>query len=313
MQSLSRAATGLRRGAASPNLLLREVNRAYHRRLYRRSYNTAGVDVVAADWDNLLVLDACRYDDFADRHDLPGDLSARTSRGSHTSEFLRGNFNGRDLPDTVYVTASPVFQRGAGDRYRARFHDVVNVWREDGWDEEYGTVLPETTTRYARRAARDHPEKRLVVHYLQPHYPFVGSDLAAESGVPDPDASGTDFWGRLMAGDLRVPPAAVREAYRANLDRALVHVERLLAELPGKTVVTADHGNMFGEPARPVPVREWGHPPGVYTPELVRVPWLEHDTGTRKRIVAGEAAGGREAAVDEAVVEERLRNLGYRG
>jgi hypothetical protein len=82
----------VRRALTHRKLLLRELNRLYHTRGNRRAYNPDGVDVLAEDWDNLLILDACRYDAFAARADLPGRLERRRSRGSHTSEFLSGIF-----------------------------------------------------------------------------------------------------------------------------------------------------------------------------------------------------------------------------
>lgn len=286
------------------------MNRLYYKRLYNREYNTDGVDVMAEDWDTLVVLDACRYDLFRDHHTLPGSLSRRESRGSHTSEFIFGNFHGREFPDAVYVTASPILQRGLGRKYETSFHDVVNVWAEDGWNEEHNTVLAGTMTEYAIEAAERYPHKRLVVHYMQPHFPFVGVDFPIEGvTVPDPAVIETDIWMRLMTDTLDVPHARVRDAYGENLTRAMPAVERLLGELDGKVVVTSDHGNMLGERASPVPVREWGHPPGVYTPELVTVPWLEYDAGPRPAIQAGET--GDMSAVEDDVVADRLRHLGY--
>ncbi|ELZ23103.1 hypothetical protein C475_15679, partial [Halosimplex carlsbadense 2-9-1] len=90
-------------------------------------------------------------------------------------------------------------------------------------------------------------------------------------------------------------------------------VKELLGELSGKTVVTSDHGNMLGERARPIPIREWGHPDGVYTPELVTVPWLEYESGPRREVVAEAPVDETESgdAVEDDVVAERLRNLGY--
>jgi hypothetical protein len=305
MYSPDQLRRGLRRGARNPSFFGRELNRLYHRRLYRRSHNAAGRDVVAADWDNLVILDACRFDDFAREQELPGRLERSVSRGSHTVEFLEGNFGGRQLLDTVYVTASPQLYRWR-DRVDATFRDVVDVWREDGWDEEHRTVLPETMAEHALEAAEQYPNKRLVAHFVQPHYPFVGADLdTAQLRSDEPD-----IWNRLRRGDADVPPRVVREAYRENLRRALPAVERLLSALTGKTVVTSDHGNMFGERAAPVPIREWGHPPGVYTEELVAVPWLVHDGGVRKRITEdAESAATQE--VEDGVVDDRLSQLGY--
>ncbi len=305
MKTRARLARALR----EPVLFLRGINRLFYRRLGTRDHNPDGVDVFEADWDNLVILDACRYDMFERRADLPGRLERRRSRGSTTVEFLRANVAGRDLTDTVYVTANPQLYQHR-ESIRPAFHEVVDVWREDGWNEEHGTVLPETVTDYAERAAERHPHKRLVVHYMQPHYPFVGSDTGFDKGHLDGTGAETEnVWNRLLQGSLDVDRSEIWRLYDENLDRVLEHVAELLDGLEGKTVVTADHGNMVGERAFPVPFREWGHPRGIYTDELVTVPWLVVDSDSRRSITRGDAAATEAAESD--VVDERLRNLGY--
>lgn len=308
MYTAEQIVRGLRRGFSNPTFFGQECNRLYHRRLYRRAYNPHGVDVVAADWDNLLVLDACRYDDFEAIHDLPGTLERRYSRGSHTVEFLRANFQGRELLDTVYVTASPQLYRWR-DRIDATFHEVIDIWQGDGWDDDHETVLPATVRERALAAAERYPDKRLLVHFVQPHYPFIDAPELAPGGL-HPDDEGPDVWARLRSGDVDVSPERVRGAYRDNLRAVLPAVETLLTDLDGRSVVTADHGNMFGERAYPIPIREWGHPPGIYVEQLVAVPWLVHDAETRRNVTAGTAADADDV-VDDDVVADRLRQLGY--
>lgn len=311
MYSLAQIRRGLRRSLDDPSVLARECNRVYHRRLYRREFNTDGLDVMAADWDTLIVLDACRYDTFEAECDLPGRLERRESRGSHTVEFLAGNFADRDLEDTVYVTASPQLRRW-WDRIDTKLHDVIDVWREDGWNDEHHTVLPETMMAYALDAHDRYPNKRLVVHFLQPHYPFIDAPRELNPRRFGDTDDRPDIWGLLRRGDADVDPESVRRAYRDNLNRALPAVRELMDELDGRTVVTSDHGNMFGERAAPLPIREWGHPPGIYTDPLVSVPWHVHESGARRRITRGESAD-EEGPVDEDVLTDRLEQLGYVG
>lgn len=299
----------IRRAVSNPVRIGLECNRLYHRRGNRRPYNLSGVDVFREEWDTLIILDACRYDLFARRSTLPGTVETRRSRGSSTVEFLRGNVAGRDLRDTVYVTANPQLYRYR-DELDARFHDVIHVWMEAGWDEEHGTVLPETTTAYAREAAARYENKRLLVHYLQPHYPFIDADMGFDRGHIDKTADEDVFWLRLMDGRLDVSPTVIWKAYARNLDRALPHVESLMMDLDGRTVVSSDHGNMIDERAFPLPMRVWGHPKGIYVDSLVTVPWLVFDDGHRKEIVAEESVTPRRAVADE-VVTERLEELGY--
>lgn len=300
----------VKRGLSHPNLLFREVNRLYYTRAGTADYNEEGVAIMDEDWDNLLLLDACRYDMFAEQASLTGTLSKRTSRGSNTVEFLRGNFGDGTYHDTVYVTANPQFRR-FNDELDGEFHDVVDVWRDEGWDESYNTVLPSTTAEYARKARETYPDKRLLVHFIQPHYPFLSSDSTFDKQhLHQDDAETDDLWHQKFYGKLDTSRAEIWRLYRMTLDEALPHVKSLMTDLGGKTVVSADHGNMVGERARPIPLTEWGHPEGIHTPELVDVPWLEYESGERRTITEDPPKGQSEEAGDE--VNERLRQLGYR-
>jgi hypothetical protein len=267
-----------RRAARTPRLALRELNRLYHTRGRQRQYDHRGVNVFDEDWDNLLLLDGCSHDSFARRHDLPGRLERRRARGSHCREFLRGNVADRRLDNTVYVTATPEFTRCRDDLGGA-FHRVVDLWHGDGVDERYRTVLPETVTSSAMRARDRDPDRRLVVQFRQPSPPFVGPtgarELHGEGGVD---------WESIARDDP--PDDLLRDAFRENLDIVLPYVEDLLRSLPGRTVVSADHGELVGERSAPVPVREYGHPAGVWSGGLVEVPWLVHDEGPRRDTVA---------------------------
>ncbi len=298
---------GIKKGLTSPRHALQEVDRLFHRRLRTWSYNRKGLDVFAADWDNLLILDACRYDMFDRVADLPGETSSVQSRGSATTEFLQANVDGQELLDTVYVTASPMLHRHRDD-VDVVFHDVVNVWKDEGWNDRYRTVLPETMAKATREAAEEFPNKRLLVHFMQPHYPFIGP-----TGREHFDLDRLDFqWEDAATGDLGVSDRVLGEAFEENLEEVLPTVEDLLGHLQGMTVVTADHGQMLGERLFPVPVRGYGHPPGLYAEELVKVPWHVSNNGPRRECIpeAPVSDPGPDSAEDE-LANQRLRDLGY--
>lgn len=61
----------------------------------------------------------------------------------------------------------------------------------------------------------------------------------------------------------------IKHLYTENLKIALNSVKGILRRLDGKTIITSDHGEAFGEH------NEWGHRTGVSIPSLVKVPWLE--------------------------------------
>ncbi|CQR48729.1 hypothetical protein [Haloferax massiliensis] len=292
---------------ANPELFARAINRLYHTKLRETEFNHRGLNFMDQDWDNLIILDGCRYDTFERESNLPGQLSEVESLGSMTVEFLHGNLADRSMLDTVYVTGNGQFYHNSGS-LNTSFYDVENVWSEDEfWDEQNHTVLPESMVHCGLQASKQYPNKRLIIHFIQPHYPFIDSDIEIDDAF-DPDTPG--FWMRLMRGQIDVSEEEIREAYRSNLRIALPHVEKLLTQLSGKTVVTSDHGNMLDERSSPIPIREWGHPQGIYTEELTKVPWLEYQNGPRKDITTGSTKHSDDE-VDNETVEEHLKQLGY--
>lgn len=86
------------------------------------------------------------------------------------------------------------------------------------------------------------PDKRMVVHYLPPHWPYFG-EVGTEA-FGDDDGPQWETW---TAGRHHGDPETLLEAYRENLDLVLEHVADLVDTLDGKTVVTADHGQLLGD------------------------------------------------------------------
>lgn len=245
-----------------------------------------GDSIMHEKWDQLVILDGCRYDTFREYNTLEGALSTRISHGAQTPDFLHRNFSGASFPDTVYVTANPIHRvtEWCNVELDTVFHEVVDVWA-DKWDDEFGTVTPEDMVEATRRVYERYPERRVIAHFIQPHYPFIGptgQDID-HSGLNGKDRAeqGSDatdertVWTAAREGDLAIEQ--VRAAYEENLRLTLPHVRELLAEFDGTTVVTSDHGNHLGEFATPFPIRLYGHPEGVRTPELIKVPWLVAD------------------------------------
>jgi len=276
----------------------------------------SGIHLPDEEWDNLVILDACRYDMFKQQSDIDGNLTKRTSKGSNTPEFLKSNLKGRDFSDTVYVTANPQVNVHLTDE----FFKVINVW-EEHWDEERDTVLPNVVTKETIKAYEEYPNKRLISHFIQPHYPFIGKvgqdNLETHSGMELSKrmATGKDeyrdqksIWEQLYEGTVQMD--AVWDAYKENLDIALVEVECLVDVFEEYTVVTSDHGNALGERAWPFPTKIYGHPLGVRIPALTQIPWLITNEKKRKEITSGKPS---QADTDHhSEVVNRLQDLGYK-
>ena len=294
------------RKKASPYLI-----RKIHRILPRK-----GIDIPEEKWDNLVILDACRYDMFEQQSNIDGKLIKRTSKGSNTPEFLHSNFKGRDLSDVVYVTANPQVNVHLTDE----FFKVINVW-EEYWDENRNTVLPDVMVDQTIEAYNTYPNKRLVTHFIQPHYPFIGEigqdKLNNHSGMELSKrmATGEDayrnqksVWEQLYEGTVQTD--TVWDAYKENLDITLPHVKRLVDVFDEYTAVTSDHGNALGERSWPFPTRIYGHPLGIRMPALTDVPWLITNEDVRKEIIAEESS--QPDTNDQEKVLERLEDLGYK-
>lgn len=216
------------------------------------------------------------------------------SCASQTPEWLRTVFAERELGDTVYVTANPYSTEIAPDS----FHKIIDVSR-DGWDSDLGTVPADEVADAAVDALDSYPNKRLLIHFLQPHTPFVESDL--------PDDIVASPFEAITTG--RIERASVEQAYLDNLSYVLNYVESLIEELPNRTVVSADHGEMLGERAWPIPIRCYGHIPGIRTPELNDVPWAVVDGEPRE--VTNDGVSHFTSDSDSGV-EGRLKALGYK-
>jgi hypothetical protein len=290
------------------NRLTERVIAPSHRRF---GSSDGAVRVMDEDWDNLLVLDACRADLFetvADTGDFD-EYRRVTSLGSMTEEWTERNFQAHEFGDTVYIACNPITSRVAADA----FHDLQEVWR-DSFDEERKAIMPEPIADAARDAYERYPDKRLLVHFLQPHIPFVDSpDLvfrdwwSPEGSFDEADADPPrNVWGAMAMG--LVEYEEVWDAYERNLRLVLGEAMDLAADLPGKTVLTSDHGNMMGERTWPVPIRLYGHPRDLRAKPLVTVPWAVLE-GERRDIIDDGIGSSPEAEEDE--ITDRLQALGY--
>lgn len=272
-----------------------------------------------SEWDTCVVLDACRYDVFEDVYNeyLGGTLEKRRSPGSSTPEWAYRTFTGQH--DIAYFSGNPFINSsgiplnelkwGASCDYEwtatEHISEIIDVWRH-GWDDDYGTVLPENiATSYRKHADAVARHDRTVLHYMQPHAPFLTRGLEGKlsrikQGIARQDDDATTEGPFSAIGDTVRPSVerllgqstlamkagiwvelglagvwgeSTREAalayHEENLRVALEAVAELLPELDGAVVVTADHGEAFGEHGI------WEHHIETHIPPLVEVPWIE--------------------------------------
>lgn len=143
------------------------------------------VGVMEEDWDYLIILDACRYDYFSKLYPpyLCGELNKVISPGSSTVEWCKNSFQ-KKYDDTVYISANPFINSKVevlNFNAKDHFFKVVDVW-DWGWSEKLGTVHPKRVNEAVQSYKERYSDKRFIVHYLQPHEPYLGHTF----GYPKP-------------------------------------------------------------------------------------------------------------------------------
>ncbi len=236
-----------------------------------------GFKVLSESWDFLIVLDACRYDYFK-RLNWNEHVEKRISAGSHTREWTKENFK-TEASDIVYISGNPqissfMLKKNIGF---VPFHEVEEVW-DYGWDENLGTVPPHQVTNAALKKIKDYPNKRIIVHYMQPHHPFIANHSSTIKGdmLPHPPEMTQKYkekidpeetiWDLVKNGKIDID--FVKREYLENLKLVIKEVKKLVNSIEGKIAITADHGNCFGE------YFIYSHPKNLHIRPLLEVPWL---------------------------------------
>jgi hypothetical protein len=282
-----------------------------------------GTNIFERDWDLLIVLDACRLDalrEVAPEYEFIEDVDSIWSVGSSSHEWICKTFTNdylEEIQETVHVTTNPFIPQVFDDRvFPPKAYSIPLMWAD--WDvveksafkkmlkvhrhdyEDYFVVSPpETVTDYAIDLGRRHEFDRMVVHYFQPHTPYIHDAFRERRPLTDVE---DNPWRAVDDGIATYDE--IWDLYLDNLRFVLGSIRTLLQNVDAPDVViTADHGDLFGE------LGVHGHPEGVVHPNLKKVPWATA-TATDE--------GGHVPDVDEADQtgsavgpEERLKNLGY--
>jgi len=309
------------RAVENPELLRDELQR---KTLPFREFGFHGIPLVASEfahrylvtgekstpvwdreWDVLVVLDACRAEwlsAVAREFDFLTDVESIYSVGGHSAEWIDRTFDDRyddEISGCAYVIGNHHAKWMDQDKF-AYFDDVSNHK-----DAEEGLPAPpaHVVTDRAIRAGRTQNWEQMIVHYMQPHKPFMKrGDTRRDVSLAADWSTGYEMYRKVLSGDLTRDE--LEEKFIDNLRYVLQEVELLLENLDAPTVaITADHGNALGERFL------WDHSRGVKHPAVRRVPWVECTAEDRESIEPAEYLTSEET---DAEVEERLKQLGYR-
>jgi hypothetical protein len=265
-------------------------------------------NLMEKDWQYLIVFDACRFDTFKKVYQkyLPnGKLQKAISPASNTNQWCKKVFTDK-YNDVVYISSNPFINskmKLQGFEGKKHFYKIYDVWSK-GWDENLGTVHPREINKYTKKALKEHPNRRLIIHYMQPHQPYLGvggqknwseiisredsrknrtiiSAIKLKFGVLIKRSLGRKRWWRIRSifGLKPRHPMEViiskkgrkgmLDEYQNNLEIALKEFIKILPLLKGKIIITSDHGELLGEN------NDYGHYPNLKTAKLIEVPWLK--------------------------------------
>jgi hypothetical protein len=274
-------------------------------------YNT-GDNYLEKDWDNLIIFDACRADMFEEEFDTSvfDDYEVAKSTGSTSVEWMNECFGEGEWNDIVYISANPWVSKVRTDA----FHETINLMVEnhnltedaepgdlsrEHHKDGLGTISAQELTEVAIKKFKEYPNKRFILHYFQPHSPCIGrrdgsirDDLDSDPCVNE-DSTLDDEW----------------KAYKENLRYVYHHSQDFVEVAEGKTVYTADHGELFGDLLWPIPIKGYKHPKGLHHPKLINVPWATETTGERRKIKNGDVS---EHKYDKEKIDDKLEDLGYK-
>lgn len=273
--------------------------------LFVTSRYPVGTHVLDRDWDLLVILDTCRVDamrQVAPEFGFVGDVDRIWSRGGSSPDWIAHTFDRayeETLAETAYLTANPHAETVLEDRELIRgkhfgaakqFHrygswDPINpdnlgryerLWKfesgssENGGDPVMKYTPPRVVTDRGIAVMREYDFDRVILHYMQPHYPYISNALREDRDIQE--------FERRPKSSKRAGRDRVFEAYQDDLRYVLEDISLLLENVSAETVVlSADHGDAFGEYC------VYGHGPGRIHPQVRNVPWVEttaSDTGT---------------------------------
>ena len=236
----------------------------------------------------LLVLDACNWKVLSSLRD---DWAVKVvrSRGSSTCEWLQRTFT-KPLKDVTYVSSNPYTYLLKG--IRKNFKHVIDLPLL-GWNETLNTVHPRTVNLFVKEKLVA-GEKKLIVHYMQPHAPFLADTWL--------NVYTHDFrrdMRELKIYDLARKNPEIRKkfirAYTKTLAILLKYIDRLIKivkelEREVKIVVSSDHSEILRgvyNPYNKFRKKIWlwipwilgiykfvGHERNSKLKELYEVPWV---------------------------------------
>ena len=273
----------------------------------------------------------------ASEYDFINNIDRIISVGGTSSEWIARTFDTgyrQTLAETAYLTSNAFAQYVLEDRLKPDnehydHSDLVNlrestgldpidaselgklehVWKQipkrdtvDGAhdmskDLMAGGTPPRYVTDRAISMARNHDYDRMILHYTQPHHPYLANSLDTERSLRDHEKQ--PFQYLRKTGDRE----KVWSSYLDELRWVLDDVDLLLRNIEAEDVlITADHGEAFGE------YGIYNHHAGSVHPHIRLVPWVTTEGADTESYVPDHVP----KRTHDISPEDQLEALGYK-
>ena len=289
----------IKKGIKNPTRVIDEIILDYMYRtpaVWLNGVQTIGTNVFDREWDVLIVLDTARVDALqkvAEEYEFIQKVESIWSVGGASAEWLARTFDEQHL-DVIQNTAFCSAQSHIQEILDTKVHktdpdrplpfktlrnipsvDINDLGKAEylfnfetiGEEGPYGHTEANTPPRYVTdrgiAVGRNYDFDRLILQYHQPHTPWFSEALKENREL---EYHEYDWWNYYYeTGDINT----IREAYMSDLRYALDDIKILLNNLDAdRVVITADHGEAFGE------YGVLGHKLGSLHPQIRKVPWV---------------------------------------
>lgn len=287
-----------------------------------------GTNVLDLDWDVLIILDTCRVDALqfvAEEYYFLDEIEEIWSVGGHSGEWMAHTFDRQQmevLSNTAYLSANPhtksVLENNmtAEDKQIKRlsrygewdfvstseFGRIEHIWKYEITEEESpynqidGYTPPRSVTDRGIAVSRNYDFDRIILHYLQPHRPYLTDAIENCRDLYDYEKEPWEYMRKT--GDRET----VFKSYLNELRFVLDDVEKLLNNLDAeKVAISADHGEAFGE------YNVYEHHAGSLHPFIRYVPWVTTNATDSHSYTPRLDP----TTTSERSAEELLKHLGY--
>lgn len=291
---------GIKNPSAAYSYIIRELQERNHLR--------TATNVYEREWDLLVLLDCATIEmmrEIEAEYEFINEIGHNVSVGTCSNQWMKNTFTPEyrnEMESTLHVTANTSSEAYLSEK---EFLHLEEVWK-DGWNENLGTIPAKKVTDRIIYFMRKMDPKQAIVHYMQPHLPFV-TESDIQSNVVTP--MGVKGEGKNLEELHKIDAYGRDELWEASIDNlryVLDEVEVLLSNVDAeRVIISSDHGQAFGENGI------WSHPCRKYIDVLKNVPWCP-TTAVDRGGYETQFTEKRDKSDQDVSLDDKLEALGYK-